>query len=180
MVGRARLVTLSGPGGTGKTRLAIGAAASVRHQFADGTWFIELAPIRDPGLIPSAVASAMGVHQSPDMPVLDAVREHVRERSLLLVVDNLEQLLPAGATTLGDLLRVAPQLHLIVTSREILRIAGEQEYPVPPLGGQDAIELFVERARLVRPSFELTEASRPAVGGISRSRAPEAVLKTPP
>ncbi len=163
----SRLITLTGPGGTGKTRLAIGAAGSVRNRFRDGTWFVDLAPLRDPGLIPSAVATAIGVRESPGVPVMDSLREHLRDRRLLLVVDNLEQLLPAGADTIAALLKHAPQLRVLVTSREILRIAGEQEYPVPPLGGGDAVELFVERARLVRPGFELTDASRPAVTAIA-------------
>lgn len=164
---RSRLLTLTGPGGTGKTRLAIGTAGSVRHRFRDGTWFVELAPVRDPDLMPSAIAGVVGVRESPEVPVLESLREHLRERQLLIVVDNLEQLLPAGADTIAGLLRIAPQLHVLVTSREILRIAGEQEYPVPPLGGGEAIELFVERARLVRPGFELTDASRPAVVAIA-------------
>ncbi len=167
LLDRSRLITLTGPGGTGKTRLAIGAAGSVRHRFRDGTWFVELAPVRDPGLIPSAIAAAIGARESPGVPVMDTLREHLRERQLLLVVDNLEQLLPAGADTIAGLLRNASQLQVLVTSREILKIGGEQEYPVPPLGGGDAVELFVERARLVRPGFELTDASRPAVTAIA-------------
>jgi predicted ATPase/class 3 adenylate cyclase len=164
---RTRLLTLSGPGGTGKTRLAIGAASAVRPRFPDGTWFVELAPVRDPGLIPSAIATSIGVRESPDKPVLDAVREHLRDRTLLMVVDNLEQLLPTGATTLAELLKSSGHVRMIVTSREILHIAGEQEYPVPPLGSGEAVRLFEERARLVRPGFELTDASRPAVVAIA-------------
>lgn len=167
LLDRGRLITLTGPGGTGKTRLAIGAAGAARHRFRDGTWFVELAPVRDPALIPSAIAGVVGVRESPGVPILDTLREHLRERRLLLVVDNLEQLLPAGADTIAGLLRNAPGLHVLVTSREILRIAGEQEYPVPPLGGADAIELFVERARLVRPGFELTDAGLAAVTAIA-------------
>ncbi|HEX7950661.1 MAG TPA: adenylate/guanylate cyclase domain-containing protein [Candidatus Limnocylindrales bacterium] len=167
LLGRGRLVTLTGPGGTGKTRLGIGAAGAVRHRYRDGTWFVELAPVRDPGLIPSAIASAVGVRESPDVPIVDTLREYLRERELLLVIDNLEQLLPDGAGTVAGLLKAAHQLHVLVTSREILRIAGEQEYPVPPLRGGEAVELFVERARLVRPGFELTEVNRPAVTAIA-------------
>ena len=167
LLGRSRLVTLTGPGGTGKTRLAIGSAGRVRHRFPDGTWFVDLAPVRDPGLIPSAIAGAVGVRESPDVPILDMLREHLRERQLLLVVDNLEQLLPDGADTVAGLLKTAPGLRVLVTSREVLRITGEQEYPVPPLGGGEAVELFVERARLVHPAFELTEASLPAVTAIA-------------
>ncbi len=164
---RTRILTLSGPGGTGKTRLAIGVAGTVRSRFPDGTWFVDLAPVRDPDLVPAAIATAVGVHESPERPVIEALRDHLRERSQLVIVDNLEQLLPDAARLVADLVRDASQLRLIVTSREILRIAGEQEYPVPSLADSDAVELFSERARLVRPGFELTPSSRPAVEAIA-------------
>jgi predicted ATPase/class 3 adenylate cyclase len=151
----ARLLTLTGPGGTGKTRLALALAGSVARRFPDGTWFVDLSPIRDPNLIPTAIASALGVHAVPDKPVLDALRDHLRERTLLLVLDNLEQLLPAAGVLVSDLVRTAPGLHVVVTSREILRVSGEQEYPVAPLPDGDAIDLFVQRARLVRPDLVL-------------------------
>src|SRR4029077_7764294 len=96
-------------------------------------WFVALAPVRDPGLIPSAIAAALELPRQVDRPIADAVRDHLRDRSLLLVVDNLEPLLPAAAGLIADLVRGAPALRVIVTSREVLRIAGEQEYPVPPL-----------------------------------------------
>ena len=162
----ARILTLTGPGGTGKTRLAIAAAGAVRSRFPDGTWFIDLAPVRDPNLVPTTVASVLGVHEVPNRPILDSLRDHLRERSLLLVLDNMEQLLPAAGSLVADLIRTAPGLRALVTSREVLRIAGEQEFPVAPLLDRDAIELFVHRARLVRPDFALTPATQPDVEAI--------------
>jgi predicted ATPase len=157
---RSRILTLTGPGGTGKTRLSIGLARQVRHRFPDGTWFVELAPVRDADLIPSTIASALGVREVPETPVLDTLREHLRDRSLLLVIDNLEQLLPTAGTLVADLVRHSPNLRVVTTSREILRIAGEQEYAVPPLADGEAVELFVQRARLVRPDFTAGEETR--------------------
>ena len=162
----ARILTLTGPGGTGKTRLAIGLADVVRSGFPDGTWFIELAPVRDPALIPSAIASAVGVTESPETPILESLRAHLHDRSLLVVMDNLEHLLPSAGTLVADLVRHAPGLRVVTTSREVLRIAGEQEYAVPPLAEGDALELFVERARLVRRDFALTDATRSDVEAI--------------
>jgi len=162
----ARLLTLSGPGGTGKTRLAIAVAGAVRRRFKDGTWFIDLAPIRDPALLHSVIATAMELPRTAEIPIAETVRDHLRDRSLVLVLDNVEQLLPAAADVVADLVRGAPDLRVIVTSREILRIAGEQEYAVPPLDGGDAVELFVERARLVRSDYELVPDGRAVVMAI--------------
>ena len=162
----ARILTLTGPGGTGKTRLAIGTAGAIRDRFPDGAWFIDLAPVRDPDLIPSSIASVLGVHELPDRPIIEILHDHLRERSLLLVLDNLEQLLPAAGTLVADLVRNAPGLRVLITSREVLRITGEQEYPVAPLDDRDAVELFVQRARLVRPDFALTPATEPDVQAI--------------
>ncbi len=108
LLATARILTLTGPGGTGKTRLAIGAARAIRTRFPDGVWFIELAPVRDPELIASAIAAVLGVREMPDRSVIDGVREHLRDRSLLLVLDNLEQLLPAAGSIVADLVRGAP------------------------------------------------------------------------
>jgi predicted ATPase/class 3 adenylate cyclase len=166
LVATSRLLTLTGPGGTGKTRLAISLVRNVARRFRDGTWFVDLAPVRDPALIASAIADALEVPRQVETPISDSVREHLRNRSMLILMDNLEQLLPAGAGLIAELLRNAPGLRIVVTSREVLRIAGEQEYPVPPLGETDALELFVQRARLVRPDFELTPVNRHDVEAI--------------
>jgi predicted ATPase/class 3 adenylate cyclase len=163
---RSRILTLTGPGGTGKTRLAIGVAGAVRRRFPDGTWFVELAPLRDPALIASAIATAIGVRELPDTPVIDTLRTHLRDRNLLIILDNLEQLLPAAAGIVADLARQAPAVRFVITSREVLRVAGEQEFAVPPLTSTAASELFVQRAQLVRPEFRLDATTRPDVEAI--------------
>lgn len=160
---RARLVTLTGPGGAGKTRLAVSVAAQVRDRFRDGVTFVELAPIRDPALVRGAIATAVGVAEVPGRAITDVLRDHLADHQQLLVLDNLEQLLPDGAGIAAELVRGAPQVAVLASSREPLRVAGEQEYPVPPLGEVDAVELFTERARLVRPNLEFTPADMMAV-----------------
>jgi predicted ATPase/class 3 adenylate cyclase len=149
----ARIVTLTGPGGSGKTRLALGVARSLGDRFPHGTWFVDLAPVRDPALVETVIATAIGVRESSDASVSEALRTHLRSRSLLLILDNLEQLLPDAAEAVSALLRAAPELRVIATSRELLRIAGEQGYPVPPLDVSAGIALFEERARAHRPDL---------------------------
>ncbi len=112
-----------------------------------GTWFVDLAPIRDPSLVVGTVAVAMGLREEPGVPVATTSRDHLRSTEALLVLDNLEQLLPDAAGTVATLLRDAPLLRLIVTSREVLRVGGELEYVVPPLAGAEGVELFLDRAR---------------------------------
>jgi predicted ATPase/DNA-binding SARP family transcriptional activator len=141
-----RLVTLTGPGGIGKTRLALELARQLEPELPDGAVLVRLATVLDPALVPDAFAQAVGV---PDADA-DALRDHLRTRSLLVLLDNFEQLLPA-APFLSELLEAAARLRLLVTSRAVLRIAGEQEYPVPPL--DEAEELFTARARAVQPAF---------------------------
>ncbi|HEY3182522.1 MAG TPA: BTAD domain-containing putative transcriptional regulator [Gaiellaceae bacterium] len=141
-----RLVTLTGPGGIGKTRLALELARQLEPELPDGAVLVRLATVLDPALVPDAFAQAVGV---PDADA-DALRDHLRTRSLLVLLDNFEQLLPA-APFLSELLEAASRLRLLVTSRAVLRIAGEQEYPVPPL--DEAEELFAARARAVQPAF---------------------------
>lgn len=137
----ARLVTLTGPGGSGKTRLSIEAAAELVGDHNAGTFWVELAPIRDPALVGGEIAKTLGAS--------DGLAEHIAEREMLLVLDNLEQVIDAGPE-LADLVETCTNLRLIVTSRERLRVRGEVEYPVAPLGESDAVALFLTRAGLER------------------------------
>jgi predicted ATPase/class 3 adenylate cyclase len=136
----ARLVTLSGPGGTGKTRLAIEAAAELVPEFKAGVFWIGLAPLRDPSLVVETVAQTLGAK--------DGLAAHIGERELLLLLDNLEQVIDA-APGLADLLEACPNLRLLVTSRELLRVRGEVDYAVQPLADPEAVQLFSTRAKLV-------------------------------
>ena len=189
-----RLVTLLGPGGIGKTRLALQAAADQIEHFADGVWFVDLAPIRDPGMVADAVASVLGVREEADRLAFETLLAHVRARNMLLVLDNLEQLLPGAARTVSELVGGAPGVHVVATSRGPLRVRGEVEYEVPPLGAGDpersdasvpgAVALFLERAHAIRPELEvdrrdrsahrgdLRAAGRPAAGHRARSCPP--------
>jgi predicted ATPase/DNA-binding SARP family transcriptional activator len=174
-----RLVTLTGPGGVGKTRLGIATAHAIADTFPDGVAFVDLAPLREPRLVVSAVAGALGVREAGGQPLIEAVKAHLRDRRLLLVLDNYEHVVDA-ATIVTQLLEHAPVLKVIVTSRMRLRLRGEHEYPVPPLALPStrqqpsveclsrcaAIALFVERAREVAPGFTLTPANATAVADI--------------
>jgi predicted ATPase/DNA-binding XRE family transcriptional regulator len=175
----ARLLTLTGAGGTGKTRLALEAAAAACAGFRDGACFIDLAPLRDPALVLAAIATQLGVREVTGVPISAVLHATLREKRLLLVLDNFEQVVE-GAAVIPDLLAACPGVHALVTSRVPLRVRGEQEYPVLPLplpGGEDAesaalesaaVELFVERARDVRPNFALTAENAAAVRDICR------------
>ena len=172
----ARLVTLTGPGGTGKTRLALALAHLLEPELRNGALFVSLAPVSDPELLVPTIADALDVR---GRALADAVIEHVRERRMLLVLDNFEQLL-AAVPFVGDLLAAAPRLWIVATSRAPLRLAGEREYPVPPfetpdadlpfeaLVKTDALRLFAARARAVEPGFELDTASAPEVARVCR------------
>ncbi len=162
----SRIVTLTGPGGSGKTRLALGVARASAERFPHGTWFVDLAGLRDPRLLESVVASTLGVRESSERTAADALRIYLRDRIALLVLDNLEQLLPAGADIVSGLVRDAPQVRVLVTSRELLRIGGERGYPVPPLDLEAGIALFVERAQAHRPDLVLGGASMSAIRAI--------------
>ncbi|HWU38034.1 MAG TPA: adenylate/guanylate cyclase domain-containing protein, partial [Candidatus Acidoferrum sp.] len=171
-----RAVTLTGPGGTGKTRLALQVAASFLDEFDDGVYLVALAPISDPNLLASSIAVALGIRENPANPVLESVKDVLRHKRMLLVLDNFEQIV-AAATVVADLLAACPGLKMLVTSRVILHLSGEHEYQVPPLrlpeAGQftgteglerySAIALFLQRARAVNAGFTLTDENGAAV-----------------
>ncbi len=163
LLASTRILTLTGPGGSGKTRLAVGVAQSVRDRFPHGTWFVDLAAVRDAGLVESAVASTLGLREAPDRTMAQTLREHLRARTTLLLLDNLEQLLPAGAEVVAAVARGAPEVRLLVTSRELLRITGERGHAVPPLDIDSGVELFEARATALRPDLVLTEETRAIV-----------------
>jgi predicted ATPase/transcriptional regulator with XRE-family HTH domain len=174
-----RLLTLVGPPGIGKTRLSIQVAAELLQHFSDGVYFVPLAPVTDPDLAAVAVADALEVQDQGGGSAVDGLKNYLKDKRLLLVLDNFEQIV-AAAPLIADLLIAAPSLRMLVTSREVLHIRGEQQFAVPPLALPDngqtasaqalsvypAIELFVERAQAVRPDFALTEANAYAVADI--------------
>lgn len=174
-----RLLTITGPGGVGKTRLAIQAAAELRDDYPDGAWFVNLASLRDTGLLVSTIAQALGLAETGSQPVLEGLRRYLSDKRLLLVLDNFEQIADA-ALQLADLLAAAPRLQVLVTSRTVLRLAGEREFVVPPLMLPDlkratsvedlaryaAVALFVQRAQAVRAGFELTASNAQVIAEI--------------
>jgi predicted ATPase/class 3 adenylate cyclase len=180
LVRERRLVTLTGPGGTGKTRLAVRAAAGLLRESPGGVFLVDLAPIWDPGLVPSTIAGTLGIREDPARPVEETLVDHLRTREILLVLDNFEQIIEA-APIVGSLLDGAPRIKTIVTSRAPLRLSAEQEFPVPPLAvphdgapepdnvsGYESVALFVERASAVDPSFALTKDNASVVAEICR------------
>jgi predicted ATPase/class 3 adenylate cyclase len=152
-----RLLTLTGPGGCGKTRLALQVAADLLEGFSDGVFFVPLAPVADPEFVLPAAARALGVKESGGRSLYETVAALLAERQVLLVLDSFEHLLEA-APAVGQLLRTAPALNVLVASRTPLHLSGEQEYEVPPLAEYEAVELFVERVRAVEPGFEPSAA----------------------
>jgi predicted ATPase len=177
-----RLLTLTGPGGVGKTRLAIEVAGLARESFADGVVFVPLAPVRDPALVPSAVAEALGVREAADLTLLETLEHYLRDRQTLVLLDNFEHLLEA-VPVVAEFVGACQRLTVLVTSRAPLRLMGEHQFPVPPLslpGAETsptsvrvparpaAVELFCQRARAVAPAFELTAANAAAVAQICR------------
>jgi len=174
-----RLLTLTGPGGTGKTRLGLQAAADLLEAFSDGVFFVTLATITEPELVASTIARTLGVKESAEQSLMESLRNYLRDKRLLLVLDNFEQVLE-GAPLVGELLGACPKLKVLATSRIPLRLYGEQEYPVPPLSLPDrrvmpplevltqyeAVRLFVERARAVKADFKVTNENAPAVAEI--------------
>ncbi|HYK00146.1 MAG TPA: protein kinase [Thermoanaerobaculia bacterium] len=170
-----RLVTLTGPGGTGKTRLSLAIGAALVPECEDGVWWVSLAAFRDPRLVVTEIASVFGVHEG-GASQLETLKQFLRDKQLLLVLDNLEQVLEA-APVIGELLGAAPRVKALVTSRSPLRLGGEREYAVPPLttppldlplapealGGYASVALFVERASAVKSDFRLTAENANAI-----------------
>lgn len=174
-----RLLTLTGPGGVGKTRLAVQVARTLLDEFANGVVMVSLAPINDPALAVSAVAQALGLREIGERPLLELLEIHLRDKQVLLLLDNFEHLV-AAASDLAVLLAAGPNLKLLVTSRVVLHLSGEQEYVVPPLALPDArssdgrelftrcaaVALFVQRASSVQPNFQLTDENAVAIAEI--------------
>jgi predicted ATPase/class 3 adenylate cyclase len=180
LLGRTRMLTLTGTGGSGKTRLAIQVAHDTFTEYRDGAFFVDLSSVTDPALVPSAIAEALRVQEVPGQPILDAVIEHLRDRELLLVLDNFEQVVDA-ATSVEKLLTDAAKIKVLVTSRFVLSVAGEQEYEVPPMEPPDldelpdlatlrridAVRLFTDRATAASPRFKVTEENAGAIAAIT-------------
>jgi predicted ATPase/class 3 adenylate cyclase/DNA-binding CsgD family transcriptional regulator len=159
-----RLVTLTGAGGAGKTRLSIEIAARVAPEYTDGVWYVDFAPITDPDAVPVTVARALGLPDQPGRSTMDTLLRFVRDRHMLVVLDNCEHLLHASAELVTALLGATPQLTLLATSREPIGVTGEATWRVPSLSLRDeAIELFADRARLARPEFRLSDDTAAAV-----------------
>src|SRR6266446_2868483 len=170
------LLTLTGPGGTGKTRLALQVAAELSDRFADGVFFVNLAPISDPELVIPAAAQAFDIKEIGGQPILELLKASLREKHLLLLLDNFEQVVRA-ALQVAELLAACPQMKILVTSRMALHVRAEQEFAVPPLTLPDlkrlpdlvvlsqyeAVALFIQRARAVKSDFQVTNATAPAV-----------------
>jgi predicted ATPase/class 3 adenylate cyclase len=160
-----RMVTLTGPGGTGKSRLALQVAADAVDEFPDGVYGVLLAPVTDPEVVPFELARVLGIEEMPTLPIIEALKAGLAGRRTLILFDNFEHV-SAAASLLAELLAACPRLKLLVTSREPLRIAAERQYPVPPLPESEAVTLFAERARAVRPDFQLTDETTPIVAEI--------------
>jgi predicted ATPase/class 3 adenylate cyclase len=161
------LLTLIGPGGTGKTRLALQLATEASEGFSNGAAFVQLAPVRDPELVLPVIAQTLALREQPGESALETLVEYLRDKQVLLVLDNLEQVL-AAAPALSSLLADVPGLKLLATSRTPLRLRGERAYRVPQLAPADSVELFVERARAAAADFRLTEENADAVAEICR------------
>ena len=175
-----RLITLTGIGGTGKTRLSLQVAADVLHQFPQGVWFIDLAPLTDPELIPETILSSLGIPQQPGLTGLQQLNDYLKNKRLLLILDNCEHLIRACAGIVNAILSNSTELTVIATSREALGVPGELIWHVPSLSMPDvnqirsvealsqyeAVQLFIERAILAQPQFEVTNENAPAVAQI--------------
>ena len=174
-----RFLTLTGPGGTGKTRVALQAAAELTDEYEDGVFFVALAAIADPALVAPTIARALGLTEASNQPPEELLKDYLRDRHTLLLLDNFEQVLES-ASLLDEVLSSAPNIKVLATSRTPLRLYGEYEFPIPPLSLPDlralptaghlteygAVRLFVDRARAVKPGFSLTEENAQAVAEI--------------
>lgn len=177
-----RLLTLTGAGGSGKTRLALEVIRDLVGAYLDGIWVVELAPLSEPELVPQAVASALGVREKPSRPLIDDLADHLWKKDLLLVLDNCEHVIGAAARITDALLSACPRLKVLATSREALRVDGEVVWQVPPLSvphpeeststdelqRSEGVRLFTQRARSRRPGFGLTERNGRVVAEICR------------
>jgi len=174
----SRLLTLTGPGGTGKTRLALRVASEHVYDFADGAYFVDLAPLSDDTLVARAIAAVLGVLGNARESLLDTLKRVLTAQEILLLIDNFEHVIEA-ASLVSELLAAAPRLKVLVTSREALRLSGEQEYPVPPLSlpsgdrlsiqhltESEAVSLFVQRVQMIQPRFEVRGDNGPAIAQI--------------
>ena len=164
----SRLLTLTGPGGTGKTRLALAVADAARASFSHGVCWVELAPVDDPAIVALTVAGGLGAHERPGEDITDTIAEHLDDRRVLIVLDNCEHLAAATADLAARLLRACPELSVLATSREVLGVDGERQLAVPALPEPDAVSFFEQRAQLVRPSFCLDEDNVAAVRQVCR------------
>ena len=180
LLGGTRLLTLTGPGGIGKTRLSLQVAADAVQMFPDGVYFVPLSAVTDPDLIPSVIAQSIGLSVSGNQRPIDVLLEHLRGKRLLLVLDNFEQLMPDGAPVVSGILRDSADVKAIVSSRAVLHVYGEQELPVQPLRVPDVkalpslaalsqyegVKLFIERAVASKHDFAVTNENAPAIAGI--------------
>jgi predicted ATPase/DNA-binding SARP family transcriptional activator len=181
LLGLSRLLTLTGPGGSGKTRLALKAGEQASGRYSGGVWLVELAPVAGPDLVTAAAASALGIREEPGRPLADTIAAHLRTAQALLIIDNCEHLLDPAASLITALLRQCPSLRVLATSQSRLNVAGEATWPVPPLtlppaaeqdplvvAESESAKLFCDRARLARPGFSLAEGNAAAVSEICR------------
>jgi len=180
LLANTRLLTLTGSGGCGKTRLGLQVAADALEQFPDGVWLVELAPLSDPSLVSATVASVLGLREEPGKPIARTLNEYLKDKRLLVLLDNCEHVLDACATIADSLLRECAGVALVASSREALGIGGEQAYRVPSLSLPDpkkahtpesiapfeAVQLFVDRALLARPDFRVTAQNAPTLVSI--------------
>lgn len=180
LLAKSRLLTLTGSGGCGKTRLCLQIAADSLERFPDGVWMVELAPLSDPDCVPAAVAVVLGLKQEPGTRIVETLTRYLRDKRLLLLLDNCEHVLAACAFLANSFVRQCPQLTILASSQEALAIDGEQTYRVPSLSLPDpeethipasvarseAVQLFTDRARLARPDFQVTGENAPVLASI--------------